>query len=110
MEWEFQTGIDFWSYGSAKKAFRIMVAPKIESNFVNFLDKNEINYSIGIENVETTLKSDKITKRSLRLANGIPDFNYYWSYPEMELIFNRLATNYPNLVKLEVIGKENLSF
>ncbi|CAG9799908.1 unnamed protein product [Chironomus riparius] len=109
MEWEFQTGIDFWSYGRANKAFRIMVSPEIESNFVNFLDKNEINYSIGIENVETTLKSDKITKRSLRLVNGIPNFNYYWSYPEMEEIFNRLATDYPNLVKLEVIGKSYLN-
>lgn len=105
MEWEFTTGIDFWSYGRANKAFRIMVAPEIESNFVSFLDKNEIIYSIGIDNVETTLKRDKITKRSTRLGNGLPNFNYYWSYPEIEQIFNRLATNYSSLVKLEVIGK-----
>ena len=101
MEWEFQTGIDFWSYGHANEVFRIMVSPEIELNFLNFLNKNEVDYKIGIENVETSLKSDKITKRSLRLANALPNFNYYWSYPEMEEIFNRLATNYPNLVKLE---------
>ncbi|XP_070494548.1 carboxypeptidase B1-like [Chironomus tepperi] len=105
MNWEFTAGIDFWSYGRVDQAFRIMVSPEIESNFLNFLNMNEIRYSIGIENVETVLKSDKITKRSLRLANGLPNFNYYWSYPEMEEIFNRLATNYPNLVELDVIGK-----
>lgn len=106
-EWEFQSGIDFWTYGRGNKPSRIMVAPEISSNFLDFLNKNDISYKLTINNVEVVAARDKI-KRSRRLAaaeSDAPNFELYWNFSEMEAILRRLAQNHPDLVKLEVIGE-----
>lgn len=85
-----------------------MVAPDIETNFLNFLNANAINYKIAIENVNAVTGRDKIKRSLSRLTMPkltAPNFGLYWSYDEMEVILDRLAKNHPDLVKLDVIGK-----
>lgn len=108
MEWQFEEGVDFWSTG---RTSRIMIAPEVEKSFMNFLNSNQIQHKLAINDVETSLKADKAarlmnrSKRSFRKADNEPNFELYWSFEEMEAFSIQLAQQYPNLVKRDIIGK-----
>lgn len=108
MEWQFKVGVDFWSLGRTRKPSRIMISPEANAEFINFLTINEIQHKLTIENVETTIKHDKITRmnsRVKRAASSEPNFKLYWNYNEMENFFTRLSVQYPDLVTKDVIGQ-----
>lgn len=51
--WEDNESIDFWEPLSRKgRSSRIMVAPDTQTQFVSFLEKNDIEHELIIENVE----------------------------------------------------------
>lgn len=109
MEWEYKVGIDFWTQGGILQPSRIMVSPEIEASFLDFLKYREIAHELAIENVKTSLHNDKIARMKSSMTNlahtNEANFQVYWSYAEMEAYLQHLADDYPNLVKLETIGK-----
>ncbi|KAG5677265.1 hypothetical protein PVAND_007036 [Polypedilum vanderplanki] len=108
MKWEFEAGIDFWSTGEANKPSRVMVSPEIEQLFLQFLNLNDIQHKMTIENVELVLENDKIARLNSRAKRNTfiePNFRLYWSYNEIENFLQRLANEYPDLVKKDVIGQ-----
>lgn len=110
MSWENKLGVDFWSHGGIKSPSRVMTSPEAEISFIKFLSSNGIKSEIIIDDVEETLKRDKIaqskgrTKRST-FESGRPNFELFWNNDEISSYLEQLAINYPNLVKKEVIGK-----
>lgn len=111
MEWQDQVGIDFWLTGRAGRESKIMVSPEINDSFVSFLEGANIQYELFISDVEVTLQRDKDlrtksrAKRTVKAADNEPNFEVYWTFEEMEDYSIRLAEQYPNLVKRDVIGK-----
>lgn len=109
--WEFKQGVDFWVRRGADEPSRIMVSPDVEDSFLEFLKYRQIENELIVADVESTLQADKNerlmarTKRSVFSSDGSPDFTLYMSYEEMESYTVRLAQQYPNLVKRDVIGK-----
>lgn len=110
MEWQLQPGIDFWSRAGVGRASRIMVSPAVDESFVKFLAENQIQHELFISNVESTLKRDESARMHTRAKRSVladetdPNFELYWSFEEMEAYTIRLAQQYPNLVKRDVIG------
>lgn len=111
IEWQYQEGVDFWVTGGAGRPSKIMVSPVVHDSFVSFLKTNEVQYELFISDVELTLKRDKTLrtttrgKRSVLADENEPSFELFWTFEEMEAYSIRLAQQYPNLVKRDVIGK-----
>lgn len=111
MSWQFQVGIDFWTTGGAIGASRVMVSPEADESFMSFLKTNDIQHELFLEDVEPSLQEARMSrvqsrvKRSAFSANNEPNFELYWSFQEMETFTIRLAQQYPDLVKRDVIGK-----
>lgn len=51
MEWENSEGVDFWERKPGQP-IRIMVAPATQDKFIDFLNVNNIENEVAIENVE----------------------------------------------------------
>lgn len=109
MQWEFQTGVDFWTNAGPKRATKVMVSPGIEKSFADFLAQNKIEHKILINDVEPTLQHEKESIKKSRAKRSVlddgPNFSLYWTFEEMETYSIRLAQQYPHIVKREVIGK-----
>lgn len=66
--WEDNDSIDFWERLSRKgKSSRIMVAPDTQDRFVSFLEKNDIEHELIIENVERYL-SERSHKETVKFV------------------------------------------
>lgn len=110
MSWEFDEGVDFLGRGSSSKAWRVLVSPELQEVFTNFLQRNEIAYEMTVENMQPLLqkeKSDRINRRAKRSVfadEGVPSFENYLTFEEMEAYTMFLANEYPNLVKRDLLG------
>jgi murein tripeptide amidase MpaA len=110
MSWQFEVGVDFWTTGGAGRTSRVMVSPEAEKLFVNFLKSTDIEHTLTVSDVESTLAADKAARMMSRLkrkADSGPNFEVFWSFEEMEAFTLQLAQNYPNLVKRDIIGKSS---
>lgn len=111
MSWEYKSGIDFWTTGGAKRPSKVMVSPEIEDSFLDFLERNKIQYDLVIKDVQPNLLRDKADRLSVRSKRSVladetdPDFGLFWTYEEMKQFTLNLQTQYPNLVKRDVIGQ-----
>ncbi|KRT84501.1 Peptidase [Oryctes borbonicus] len=94
---------DFWSKpGELRLPVIVMVYPEAQGQFLEMLGIEEISYKVLNENIENTLKSERI--RQIPVQNrkqGQITFQNYNRYPEIESYVQRLADDYPNIVKLE---------
>lgn len=111
MSWQSRDGIDFWSTGGAGATSRVMVSPDLDVPFLNFLTQNEVRHDLTIKDVEPSLQKARMerieSRKSIRALSdeNDPNFEVYWSYEEMKSFTIRLAQQYPNLVKRDVIGQ-----
>lgn len=111
LSWEYKSGIDFWTTGGAGRPSKVMVSPAIEDSFLDFLERNQIQYDLVIKDVQPNLLRDKADRLSVRSKRSVladetdPDFGLFWTYEEMRQFTINLQTQYPNLVKRDVIGQ-----
>ena len=87
-----------------------MVAPKVQTSFLNFLHTSDIKYEMIIDDVESSIREDKIKQangRSRRsvIENGKFNYELFWSHEEINFFYNWIASRYPDIVKMDVIGK-----
>lgn len=109
LNWEYQTGVDFWTKPVAGRASKIMLSPDVQEPFLNFLVRNQIEHKLSVDNVQSILHQEKEKRQHSRkkrsaLSSG-PNFDLFWSYEEMETFSIQLERQHPNLVKRDVIGK-----
>lgn len=87
-----------------------MIAPHLQQEFENFLEKSQIPYVISINDVEILLEEERrnITRnrrgKESVLPGMVPDFARYWSSMEMETYSTYLAATYPQFVQMETMG------
>lgn len=111
-EWEDHSEIDFWSSLRAEHPAKIMVDPKIETAFLEFLDDFSIAHELTIPDVEVMLRKEKEEhnlrrkKRSLSVK-AVEDatFDHFWTFDEMEAYARLVAQTYPDHVQFDIIGK-----
>ncbi|XP_055704366.1 carboxypeptidase B-like [Phlebotomus papatasi] len=113
-QWQEQ-GIDFWdNLNSIGRPMRVMIPPNLQTDFPAFLRDNEISHELTISNVESVLDQERkvqIESRARAMVNrrfaprATADFSYYWQYSEINAYLRNLATEYPNLVTVEVAGE-----
>lgn len=101
----------------AGRASKIMVSPEVQSSFVDFLNQNQIQFELSIDNLQSVFDQEKETRlHSRRKRSALIDdptaallddytFELYWTYEEMEAFSIELAEQYPNLVTRDVIGQ-----
>lgn len=133
--WEENESIDFWEQISRKgKSSRIMVAPDTQTQFEHFLNENNIDHELIIENVERFFESiivyswsnvnlcillDRVFERErqekveneIRLKNlesrgqsRLADFSHFWSYTEINRYLTFLTLHYGDVCHTETLG------
>lgn len=70
MSWQFEVGVDFWTTGGAGRTSRVMVSPETEKLFVNFLESTDIQHTLTVTDVESTMKVDKMARTMSRLKRA----------------------------------------
>uniref|UniRef100_A0A1L8DR84 Putative carboxypeptidase b n=1 Tax=Nyssomyia neivai TaxID=330878 RepID=A0A1L8DR84_9DIPT len=113
IQWQ-EMGIDFWDkLNTIGRPMRVMVPPTLSDEFSAFLVKNEINYELTIPNVEVAFEAERQVNMQRRaravLVRSISprataDFSYYWQHTEINTYLRQLATEYPNLITVDVAG------
>jgi murein tripeptide amidase MpaA len=113
MEWRDEKGVDFWRAGAAGTMSRVMIPPKLQIDFENFLTKNNVEYKIHLEDVgevEKEFEADRVRRLKMKkLKSAVepfatPDFSVYWTSEEIDIYCRRLAATYPHLVQRESIA------
>lgn len=91
-----------------------MVGPEVESDFLKFLIEMSIEHEMIISDVQEMLRKEKQDhdehrrrKRSAIKSNAVEDatFDHFWTFEEIETYAKLLTKTYPNIVKMEIIGK-----
>ncbi|KAJ8922113.1 hypothetical protein NQ315_004047 [Exocentrus adspersus] len=99
---------DFWTDMRAIDApVDIMVHPETQDMFEDALQSYNVTYDILIENVQETIDKDTVvrTRASARVEAGSVTFTEFMRYDEITAYLAQLATNYPDTVKTEVVGR-----
>lgn len=113
LEWQYEEGVDFWKAGAAGRLSRVMIPPHLQTPFEDFLNTNEIDHKIHIEDfaeVDRIFEADQIRRIEMKKVKSAiepsasPDFSVYWTTEEIDMYCRRLATMYPQLVQREVIA------
>lgn len=100
--------LDFWDGLVLSRDCRVMVPPYSQDQFEKLLTTKNIDFNVLTEDLEPVLEKER---RTLKINNhrfsrsAEVDFEHFWSFSEFESYANYLASEYPNLVKKEIIGK-----
>lgn len=113
--WEDNPEIDFWDILARRPStVRIMASPIAKNTFESFLKISKISYEIVITNVEDTLIAERevmavaqarIAKEKLAGGKATVDFDHFWTYAEIMEYLDELATTYPSIASVEVLGQ-----
>lgn len=113
MEWRNEEDVDFWRAGAVGTLSRVMVPPKLQSYFEDFLKSNKIAHEVYLEDcadVEKVFEADRVQRlrrkktRSVLQPSAVPNFTFYWDNEEISAYCNRLAATYPQLVQKEFLA------
>lgn len=111
LAWRDEEGVDFWRAGAAGRLSKVMIPPYLQDSFEEFLNINEIDYAIAVEDVgeiEKEFEVDRVRRLSRKKSaidpSAAPNFEVYWTSKEIDLYCARLASNYPQLVTRESIA------
>lgn len=97
---------DFWSMPKQLgHSTNVVVAPDFQENFESFLKKFNIEYTIGMDNVETIVRKERYLQSISKTFSRSIKFNRYYRYNEILEYMDNLAKKYPELVTVSTIGK-----
>ncbi|KAE9550889.1 hypothetical protein FO519_005892 [Halicephalobus sp. NKZ332] len=120
--------LDFWKAPTILGAFvDVMVSPKITDSIRKFLDKNEIEYKVTVEDVQKKIIEKEIESPESKIDFGNPllrsffkrakdtvyvsrnkakyNFGDYHSYEKMLNWMEEIEKNYPGISKTFIAGK-----
>ncbi|KAL1501712.1 hypothetical protein ABEB36_006993 [Hypothenemus hampei] len=85
----------------------VMVAPQDQQEFENMLNRNNLQYEVVINNVETIIQKQKVETLLTRSSLGLGDvtFNSFMYYSEQMAYVRRVAEDYPDKASVETIGQ-----
>lgn len=107
MSWRDEEGVDFWRAGAAGKLSRVAIPPKLIGAFESFLNTEEIDFKVHLEDLEdlekefTADRARRLRRKSAIDPAATPNFEVYWSTEEIDMYCRRLADMYPHLVQRE---------
>ena len=111
LSWREEEGVDFWRAGAAGTLSRVMIPPKFQGAFELFLNSNEIDYKVFLDDlgeIEKEFEADRVRRLSRKKSaidpSATPNFEVYWRSEEIDSYCWWLDANYPHLVKRESIA------
>uniref|UniRef100_V5GRX6 Zinc carboxypeptidase A 1 n=1 Tax=Anoplophora glabripennis TaxID=217634 RepID=V5GRX6_ANOGL len=106
-EFEDDEHFDFWSeFRALNSSVDVMVSPKAQLDFENFLSSEGIDYTIFIENVEEKIQEEnKRQKRSALVTRGDVSFTEFMRYDDITAYLDKLNVEYSNIAQTQIIGK-----
>lgn len=105
--WEYVEGVDFFRLTAPKRSSKVLIAPEVQNDFEAFLSRNDIEYSVMIEDYEVDVEKERKSMEATRQfktgfsVQGVADFSVYWTFAEMDSYLQSLAARYPNRITLE---------
>ncbi|RZC35009.1 Peptidase M14 and/or Propep M14 domain containing protein [Asbolus verrucosus] len=99
---------DFWSkINKVGNPVVVMVSPKAQSKFEEYLKISKIEYNVQIENVESTIQAEREYHRAKQAQKtGLKiSFDQYYRHAEINAYLEQLAKDYPDVVTLENFGQ-----
>ncbi|KAJ8922114.1 hypothetical protein NQ315_004048 [Exocentrus adspersus] len=105
--YEGDTNFDFWAKPRILAApVDLMVAPTAQWSFEKDMESNGISYKLLIRNVEETIQAENVRLRAApRVEPGEVTFTEFMRHDEINAYLQRLETQYPDIVQLEIIGQ-----
>lgn len=111
--WQHIEGVDFWRLYAQGMASSVMIEPKLIRKFEHFLKFTNITNKVVVDDVEDALEQDRQSREAYRRTfsnvslqfTTDPNFNIYWSSEQMETYCRYLASQHPDRVQFEVIGR-----
>jgi len=101
--------IQIWRPGHLNSSFDILVGPESKELFLRDLDQRHIGYEIKIENIQDSIEKERrpVSPRARAFAGvqNAAQFSKYLNLDEINDFIKSLATNFPNIVQIEEIGK-----
>jgi len=100
--------VQIWRASRLTKSFDILVSPQSKAAFLKELDNRQIRYELKNENIQKDI--DEENNPSTFRSRGFPrvqnanQFTKFLTLDETNKFMQSLATNYPNIVKVEQIG------
>ncbi|KAJ3660729.1 hypothetical protein Zmor_005165 [Zophobas morio] len=105
-ELELNPEFDFWSkVNKIGKPVTIMASTSVQSEFEQSLLRNEIDYSVEIQNVQKTIDLESEYHRSRSLPIGRIAFDQYLRYGEITAYLAQVAADNPRLATVSTIGE-----
>lgn len=112
LEWREEPGVDFWRAGAPGELSRVAIPPNLQQDFTNFLETNQINYNVHIEDfteIEKGFEAERVKRMAIKKAKSAVtpalDWTIFWTNEEIQEYAVRLATVYPFLVRYSVITR-----
>jgi hypothetical protein len=106
---ESELNLDFWEAlvrVQTNRSYRIMVEPENLAAFEAELTNQGVPHSILIDNVGDMIENEKVrNNRAKSQGRADLDFTHFWDYAEISSYLERIAAQYPQTVKLEILGK-----
>jgi murein tripeptide amidase MpaA len=98
---------DFWStINKVGNPVTVMASPKVQRMFEDYLKTNNLEYNVEIENVESTIETERQYHRSKEaLKSGRISFDQYLRHDQINAYLDQLAKDYPDTVTLESFGQ-----
>ncbi|RZC35010.1 Peptidase M14 and/or Propep M14 domain containing protein [Asbolus verrucosus] len=98
---------DFWSkINKVGKPVSVMTSPKVQNEFEKYLSSHGIEYRVQIEDVQSTILSEKEYHRSRQaLKHKKISFDQYLRHAEINAYLDQLAQDYPETVTVSPIGQ-----
>ncbi|XP_069671096.1 carboxypeptidase B-like [Periplaneta americana] len=105
-QFEHVPGFDFWNEPHrAGDYLDVMVSPEQQPNFLAFLSKIKVNYTVTFENVQELIDAEARYQETVPKSPRAISFTTYNRHSVINSYLESLASSYPNLVTLETIGQ-----
>ncbi|XP_069671105.1 carboxypeptidase B-like [Periplaneta americana] len=99
-------GFEFWNEPHKVGAYLdMMVSPSQQSHFLDFLEEQKMHHTVLFENLQTAIDAEELHQRLAVKKPRAISFDQYYRYDDINSYLQELASNYPNLVTLQSIGK-----
>uniref|UniRef100_A0A336MC79 Zinc carboxypeptidase A 1 n=1 Tax=Culicoides sonorensis TaxID=179676 RepID=A0A336MC79_CULSO len=105
-------GLDFFRHDKIPgHPAEVMVEPKSQSAFENFLQQNDIEFKVLVQNLQRTLEEQEIEnnrpsfRRTITKRSGTLDLTRYYKYEEIIEYITNLEKQYPKNVQVFSGGK-----
>ncbi|ODM94733.1 Carboxypeptidase B [Orchesella cincta] len=97
---------DFWTDPVLNRKVDIMVAPELQEEFKQLLEKNGMAYKTKVNNVQSLINQERAAneKARLRNGNGKEGWDYYMRHNEIEEFIRSRPSTGDITVSVETIG------